>query len=53
MAKNTYTMKHEIYNALDQLREKKINEVDPVILGHILAYVENNAETIASLYENA
>ena len=53
MAKSTYEMKHEIYTALDLLREKKINEVDPVILSHILNYVDNNAETIASLYENS
>ena len=53
MAKSTYTMKQEIYTAIDQLREKKINDVDPIILERILNYVDNNAETIASLYEDS
>ena len=53
MAKSTYTLKHEIYAALDQLREKKINDVDPIIMERILNYVDNNAETIASLYEDS
>ena len=53
MAKSTYTLKHEIYAALDQLRENKINGVDPIILERILNYVDNNAETIASLYEDS
>jgi len=52
MAKSTYTLKHEIYTAIDQLREKKINDVDPIIMERILNYVDNNAETIASLYED-
>ena len=48
-----YTLKHEIYTAIDQLREKKINDVDPIIMERILNYVDNNAETIASLYEDS
>ena len=48
-----YTLKHEIYTAIDQLREKKINAVDPIIMERILNYVDNNAETIASLYEDS
>jgi hypothetical protein len=50
--KNKYMKKHEIYSAIDQLRTKNINEVDPIILGHLLEYLDNNAETIASLYED-
>lgn len=53
MAKSTYTLKQEIYTAIDQLRENKINDVDPIILSHILNYVDNNAENIASLYEDS
>ena len=53
MAKSTYTLKQEIYTAIDQLRENKINDVDPIILSRILNYVDNNAETIASLYEDS
>ena len=53
MVKSTYTLKQEIYTALDQLREKKINDVDPIIMERILNYVDNNAETIASLYEDS
>lgn len=53
MVNNKITIKHEIYTALDQLREKKINDVDPIIMERILNYVDNNAETIASLYENS
>lgn len=49
----TYTLKQEIYTALDQLREKKINDVDPIIMERILNYVDNNAENIASLYEDS
>ena len=53
MVKSTYTLKQEIYTALDQLREKKINDVDPIIMERILNYVDNNAENIASLYEDS
>lgn len=53
MVNNKITIKHEIYTAIDQLREKKINDVDPIILERILNYVDNNAETIASLYEDS
>ena len=53
MAKSTYTLKQEIYTAIDQLRENKINDVDPIILSRILNYVDNNAENIASLYEDS
>ena len=53
MAKSTYTLKHEIYTAIDQLREKKINDVDAIIMERILNYVDNNAENIASLYEDS
>ena len=53
MVNNKITIKHEIYTAIDQLREKKINGVDPIIMERILNYVDNNAETIASLYEDS
>ena len=53
MAKSTYTLNLEIYTAIDQLREKKINDVDPIIMERILNYVDNNAENIASLYEDS
>lgn len=53
MTKSTYTLKQEIYTAIDQLREKKINDVDPIIMERILNYVDNNAENIASLYEDS
>lgn len=53
MVNNKITIKHEIYTAIDQLREKNINDVDPIILERILNYVDNNAETIASLYEDS
>ena len=53
MVNNKITIKHEIYTAIDQLREKNINGVDPIILERILNYVDNNAETIASLYEDS
>ena len=53
MANSTYKMKHEIWAILDELRETKIAQVDPTILAHIIDYVDNNAETIASLYANA
>lgn len=53
MVNNKIKIKHEIYTAIDQLREKKINGVDPIIMERILNYVDNNAETIASLYEDS
>ena len=49
--KTTYQKKHEIFEAIDIIRDSKPN-VDPILLERMMNYLENNAEVIAKLYED-
>lgn len=49
--KTTYQKKHEIYNAIDIIRDSK-PIVDPVLFERMMNYLENNAEVIAGMYED-
>ena len=43
----------EIYAAIDLIRAKKFNEVDPLVLDRLCNYAETNADDIAEAYKES